>query len=201
MTRFILAVLVAASPALLLAATGQQAPAALAPVASHVPVAPAFGTTEQNAMVKQYCVGCHSDRGKAGGLTLAAFDANRATDHVALTEKMIRKLRAQMMPPAGSRRPEADQILALATALETRIDRAAALRPNPGSRPFQRLNRSEYARAVKDLLALDIDQIQCSLSGTAGDKTRQDYPPGFIPQAETLRRLGKAPFVVEARNR
>ncbi len=108
-------------------------------------------------MVKQYCVACHSDRGKAGGLTLASFDAARAAADVELAEKMIRKLRAQMMPPAGARRPEADQILALASALETRIDRAAALNPNPGSRPFQRLNRSEYARAVKDLLDIDID--------------------------------------------
>ena len=118
---------------------------------------PGLAVVEQNAMVKQYCVGCHSDRGKAGGLTLASFDAAKATDHVVLTEKMIRKLRAQMMPPAGARRPEADQILALASALETRIDRAAALNPNPGSRPFQRLNRAEYARAVKDMLGIDID--------------------------------------------
>ncbi len=108
-------------------------------------------------MVKQYCTGCHSDRGKAGGLTLASFDAAAAADHVELTEKMIRKLRAQMMPPAGARRPEADQILALASALETRIDRAAALSPDPGSRPFQRLNRAEYARAVKDMLGIEID--------------------------------------------
>jgi len=174
MTRLILAVLVAAIPSLHLAATSEQAPAAPAaaparqparavptaaptPVASHAPAAPAFGATEQNAMVKQYCVGCHSDRGKAGGLTLASFDTAKAGDDVVLTEKIIRKLRAQMMPPAGARRPEADQILALATALETRIDRAAALNPNPGSRPFQRLNRAEYARAVKDMLDIDID--------------------------------------------
>jgi hypothetical protein len=108
-------------------------------------------------MVKQYCVGCHSDRGKAGGLTLASFDTAKAGDDVELSEKIIRKLRAQMMPPAGARRPEANQILALATALETRIDSAAALNPNPGSRPFQRLNRAEYARAVKDMLDIDID--------------------------------------------
>jgi len=54
-------------------------------------------------MVKQYCTGCHSDRGKAGQLTLASFDANKAADNLVITEKMIRKLRAQMMPPAGAR--------------------------------------------------------------------------------------------------
>ncbi len=185
MTRLILAVLVAAIPSLHLAATSGQASAPTAaapakpaprtppvsapsPVASHAAVAPAslpgerqpvagLSAAEQTAMVKQYCAGCHSDRGKAGGLTLAAFDATKAADQVVLTEKMIRKLRAQMMPPAGARRPEADQILALAAALESRIDRVAALNPNPGSRPFQRLNRAEYSRAVKDLLEIDID--------------------------------------------
>ena len=173
MKRLILAVLVAAIPSLHLAATSGQAPAAptapaaaksptraSAPPSSPTPVAShaaAFGAAEQTALVKQYCAGCHSDRAKAGQLTLASFDAAKAADHVVTTEKMIRKLRAQMMPPAGARRPEAGQITALAEALEARIDRAAAIHPNPGSRPFQRLNRAEYARAVKDMLAIDID--------------------------------------------
>ena len=114
-------------------------------------------SAEQTAVVKQYCAGCHSERGKAGGLSLAAFDASAIVDHGETTEKMIRKLRAGMMPPAGARRPEPAVIDALAAAFETRIDRAAALNPNPGSRPSQRLNRAEYARAVKDLLAVDVD--------------------------------------------
>ena len=112
---------------------------------------------EQTALVKQYCVTCHNDRAKAGQLTLASFDAAQAADHLDVTEKMIRKLRAGMMPPAGARRPEAAQLDALASALEGRVDRAAAVNPNPGSRPFQRLNRAEYARAVKDMLGIDID--------------------------------------------
>jgi hypothetical protein len=118
---------------------------------------PVFGAAEQTALVKQYCVTCHNDRAKAGQLTLAAFDAARATEHLETTEKMIRKLRAGMMPPAGARRPEVAQLEALASALEGRVDRAAAAHPNPGSRPFQRLNRAEYARAVKDMLGIDID--------------------------------------------
>ena len=110
-------------------------------------------------MVKQYCTSCHSDRGKAGQLTLASFDAAAAAtpDHVVTTEKMIRKLRAGMMPPAGARRPEAAQITALAEALEARVDRVSLTNPNPGSRPFQRLNRAEYGRAVKDMLGIDVD--------------------------------------------
>ncbi|MDP3720730.1 MAG: DUF1592 domain-containing protein [Acidobacteriota bacterium] len=143
----------AASPR---AATAGQ-PQVVRPAASHSPSAAVLTSAEQTALVKQYCAGCHSERGKAGGLSLAAFDAAQVLEHAETTEKIIRKLRAGMMPPAGSRRPEPQVINALATAFEARIDRAAALDPNPGSRPSQRLNRAEYARAVKDLLAIDVD--------------------------------------------
>jgi cytochrome c551/c552 len=111
----------------------------------------------ETALVRQYCAGCHSERGKAGGISLATFDAAAAPQHADLAEKMIRKLRAGMMPPPGARRPDEATLLALAGALETSIDKAAAVTGNPGRRPFQRLNRVEYARAVKDLLALDLD--------------------------------------------
>ena len=70
---------------------------------------------------------------------------------------MIRKLRAGMMPPAGAKRPDAATLAALTTALEGRMDETASVNPNPGSRPFQRLNRAEYAAAVKDLLRIDVD--------------------------------------------
>jgi len=111
----------------------------------------------QTAVVKQYCAGCHSDKGKAGQLTLASFDATKAADNAAVGEKMIRKLRAGMMPPPGARRPDEAALATLAETLETRIDARAATRPNPGWRPFQRLNRAEYQRAVKDLLDVDVD--------------------------------------------
>jgi mono/diheme cytochrome c family protein len=112
---------------------------------------------DQNAIFKQYCVTCHNDRAKAGGLTLASFDAAAAVEHAGVTEKVIRKLRAGMMPPAGARRPEGGTLADLATALESKIDQAATLSPNPGRRPFQRLNRAEYTAAVRDLLGLDVD--------------------------------------------
>ena len=127
------------------------------PQVSHAPAATTMLPAEQNAVVKQYCVTCHNERAKAGTLSLAAFDAASATEHPDTAEKMIRKLRAGMMPPAGARRPDAATLAGLASALEIRIDRAAALSPNPGWRPSQRLNRAEYARAVKDLLAIDVD--------------------------------------------
>jgi hypothetical protein len=108
-------------------------------------------------MVKQYCATCHSDRGKAGGLSLASFDAAQLLDHAEVAEKMIRKLRTGMMPPAGAKRPDEAVLMQLASTFETRIDRAAALSPNPGSRPFQRINRAEYAHAVRDLLSIEVD--------------------------------------------
>jgi mono/diheme cytochrome c family protein len=119
-------------------------------------------TDSQNALVKQYCATCHNDRNKdnAAGLSLQAFDAAKVGQdaHVADTaEKMIRKLRSGMMPPPGSRRPEAAALDAFASSMESRLDQAAALNPNPGYRPFQRLNRAEYARAVNAMLALDVD--------------------------------------------
>jgi mono/diheme cytochrome c family protein len=137
-----------------------QGPAASSQVAAPKPVAahtPARTPDSPTALVKQYCVTCHNDRGNAGGLTLAAFDATKAAEHAERTEKMIRKLRAGMMPPAGARRPAPEVLAGLAEALEKRMDAAAARRPDPGWRPFQRLNRAEYKQAIKDLLAIDVD--------------------------------------------
>jgi len=134
------------------------APSAPRPATSHAaPVSASFAAADQTALVGQYCATCHSDRGKAGGLSLAGFDAAKADQHADVAEKIIRKLRAGMMPPAGARRPDAAILDKLATALETRIDTVAALHPNPGRRPFQRLNRVEYAAAVRDLLDVDVD--------------------------------------------
>lgn len=110
----------------------------------------------QNALVAQYCATCHSERGKAGGVSLATFDAATVDTHPEVPEKMLRKLRAGMMPPSGAKRPDAAVLAALAAAMETRIDAAAAVRPQPGRRTFQRLNRAEYARTIHDLLDLDV---------------------------------------------
>ncbi len=116
----------------------------------------------QTALVKQYCATCHNDRNKnnAAGLSLQGFDAAKIghdADVAETAEKMIRKLRSGMMPPSGSRRPDAAMLTALASSMETRLDQAAALNPNPGRRPFQRLNRAEYAAAVAGLFDLDVD--------------------------------------------
>ncbi len=112
----------------------------------------------ENRLVAANCATCHDDDAKTGGLSLEHFDAATIDRNPAVAERMIRKLRAGMMPPPTvTDRPAPATLKAFAESLETRIDRAAAASPNPGWRPFQRLNRAEYARAVHDLLALDVD--------------------------------------------
>ena len=111
----------------------------------------------QNAVLKRYCVGCHNDKLKTGGLSLEAFDVSRAAEHAETSEKVIRKLQAGLMPPPLAARPDAATQKTLIAAVETTVDAAAAAKPNPGVRTFQRLNRPEYARAIKDLLTLNVD--------------------------------------------
>src|SRR5471032_1190425 len=118
------------------------APPALKPVASHTP--------DYNTTVRRYCAGCHSDKGKSGGLSLASFDVAHAAQNAEVTERVIRKLQAGFMPPPLAARPDAATTAALIATLETSIDAAAVIKPNPGVRTFQRLNRPEYAGAVHD---------------------------------------------------
>ena len=110
----------------------------------------------QKSLVDQYCMGCHSDRAKAGGLALSALDLAAVSQHPEIAEKVIRKLRGGLMPPAGSKRPDNQSAAALVTWLETEIDKGNAV-PAPGRVPLRRLNRREYANAVRDLIGLNID--------------------------------------------
>jgi hypothetical protein len=137
----------------------EQAPAAPSAAARPAPVTSRAATPVQdhNAVVKQYCVGYHNERSKAGGLVLDGFDVGKVTEHAAVAEKMILKLQAGMMPPPGSRRPEPPVLARLINTIETRIDAAAVASPNPGKRTFPRLNRAEYSRSIKELLNIDID--------------------------------------------
>src|SRR5258705_2347780 len=125
----------------------QSAPAAAAPA-----VAPL-----DNALPTQYCTGCHNQRAKTAGLMLDSMDYSNIGKDAATWEKVVRKIKTGMMPPSGARRPERAALDAFAVGLETRLDRAAALSPNPGSPVLHRLNRTEYANAIRDLLAFDVD--------------------------------------------
>jgi hypothetical protein len=128
------------------------------PLASHAP-ATALPADAQRALVDKYCVTCHNARTKSGGLVLDkdTVDLSRVPDRADVWEKVIRKLHGRMMPPQGTPRPDEATLDAFATSLETSIDRVALTKPNPGRSPLHRLNRSEYAAAVRDVLALDID--------------------------------------------
>jgi mono/diheme cytochrome c family protein len=115
-------------------------------------------TTEADqALIDKYCVTCHNARTLSGNLSLAGLDVSTPGDHPEVFEKVVRKVRAGLMPPAGMPRPERATLQGFAASLETRLDRAAALTPNPGSHLLHRLNRTEYANAIRDLLHLEID--------------------------------------------
>jgi hypothetical protein len=116
-----------------------------------------ISTDDLTDVVGQYCVVCHNDVMRTGNQTLQDFAVERAAEWPEKAEKMIVKLRAGMMPPPGAPRPSPDTLLALVESLEGTMDAAASADPNPGSRRFQRLNRTEYSRMVHDLLALEVD--------------------------------------------
>ena len=120
-------------------------------------VSPAHVAASMDDLVDQYCVRCHNERRLRGNLSLEGFSLEGAPERGETTEKMIRKLLAGMMPPSGSRRPEGDSLSLLLGALESRMDEAAAQRPDPGSRTFQRLNRAEYQASIQDLFGIDVD--------------------------------------------
>ena len=111
---------------------------------------------QQNTTIKKYCGDCHNDGDRVGEFSLDHFDAAHAGDMAADAEKMVKKLRAGMMPPKDSAQPDAATRASLITALETSLDAAAAT-PNPGRRPFQRLNRAEYLAAIQSMFGISLD--------------------------------------------
>ena len=111
----------------------------------------------QRALLDKYCVVCHSDKLKTGGLTLQSLDLNDVPANAEIWEKAIRKLETESMPPAGMPRPDRAAVDSLVTYLESALDRASAAKPNPGRATLHRLNRTEYASAIRDVLGLDID--------------------------------------------
>lgn len=129
-------------------------------------------------LVRQYCVGCHSESLKTGGLVLENVDAARVSDDAGVWERVLRQVRMGQMPPAGVPHPDDAARSAFAENLETALDLAARANPNPGLTMPHRLNRAEYSNAVRDLLALDIK---------AGDALPvDDAGSGFDNQADLL---------------
>ena len=129
-------------------------------VVAPAPETEALPVATLTAVVQQYCVVCHNDQLLTGNQSFQNFDVDKAADRSQQAERMIRKLRAGMMPPPGIPRPGGDTLLALVEALETKVDEAAQAAPNLGERRFSRLSKTEYERAIADLLSLDVDAGQ-----------------------------------------
>jgi len=145
---------------------GARGAAATAPTSDRTSPQPSSAIGEHSGadfrkVLNQYCVSCHNERANtsatASGVVLDRADLARVTNDVAMWEKVIRKLRAGAMPPAGMPRPDAATQNALVSYLETTLDRNAVEHPNPGRHLPHRLNRAEYENAIRDLLALDVD--------------------------------------------
>jgi mono/diheme cytochrome c family protein len=111
----------------------------------------------QKATLDKYCVTCHSQKLHTADLSLQDLDLNKAPEAAETWEKVIRKLRVGAMPPQGMPRPDKATADGLASFIETSLDRAYTANPNPGRATMHRLNRAEYANAIRDLLALKVD--------------------------------------------
>jgi len=138
-----------------------SARSAAAPRAPAAPAVAAQATGGEaaayRALVDRYCVTCHNDRTKTGGLTLQTADLTRVPEHADVWERVIRKVTAGAMPPVGAARPDEATINGFSGWLATTMDRAAAQRPDPGRTVLHRMNRAEYANTIRDLLNVDVD--------------------------------------------
>ena len=181
MTRGILAACV-----LWIASLGVAMPRASAPQTSTPDASPNMAAADR-AVVDKYCVTCHNQRLKTSDLALDSADLNDVAAHPDVWEKVIRKVDAGMMPPAGMPRPDEATKRALVSRLEGVLDRAARTRPNPGRPLVHRLNRAEYANAIRDLLAVDLD--------VSSLLPPDDSSAGFDNNADVL---GLSPVLLES---
>jgi mono/diheme cytochrome c family protein len=118
---------------------------------------------DPRAVLDRYCLGCHNSAERAGGVALDGSTLDALYEHRDVWEHAVRKVRTGFMPPAGEPRPERAALDRFASALEQRLDAAARAAPNPGFKAVSRLNRAEYANAVRDLLAFDAKAIVATL--------------------------------------
>src|SRR5437762_1680312 len=125
---------------------------------SQQPPAAASPASTSQAVFQKYCITCHNQRLRTGGLALDGLDVAKPAANPEVWERVIAKLRAGAMPPSGMPRPDAATYHAVAGWLESELDRAWAANPNPGrTNAVHRLNRTEYNNAIRDLFALDIN--------------------------------------------
>jgi hypothetical protein len=114
-------------------------------------------TSERKHMLMQYCTACHNDKTKTANMSVVPLDADNLPANLATWEKILRRLSVGEMPPRGMPRPPKEQIADFTNWLSTSLDKLGAAHPDPGRATIRRMNRTEYANAVRDLLALDVD--------------------------------------------
>ena len=122
------------------------------------------------AEIDTYCTGCHNERLKTAGLALDKAGLDHAGANAELWEKVLRKLRSREMPPPGRPRPDEKTYVSMSAQLEKLLDDAAAANPNPGRVAVHRLNRTEYANSIRDLLGLEIDAKALLSADDAGQE-------------------------------
>ena len=111
----------------------------------------------QQTLVNKYCAGCHNDKLKSGGFSWSKIDLAHPDQQAEEVEKVIRKVRAGMMPPSGLPRPDSTTLRSFANSVALNLDKVANVRPATGAPELHRLNRTEYHNAIQDLLGLDVD--------------------------------------------
>jgi mono/diheme cytochrome c family protein len=163
---------------------------ALAGLFTASPVTPSPQTSPadaQLATIKQYCVGCHNDRAKTGGISFEGITPASIGQHAEVFEKAVRKLRGRVMPPPGAKQPDAAAIDSLVAWMESSLDSVEGKAHVPDQVVLHRLNRKEYANAVRDLLAVDIDANELlpaddTAEGFDNIATALQVSPSFIEQ-------------------
>ena len=146
----------------------------------------------QQAVLGKYCITCHNQRTKTGGLALDSLVLSDVRDHAEEWEKVVRKVRTGAMPPVGRARPDRAVAEHLVSWLEAELDKAAAERLNPGRPTLARLNRSEYTNAIRDLLAVELDAASMLPADGAGYGFDNNADALTLSAALTERYLGAA---------
>lgn len=127
----------------------------------------AKGSDRQLKLLGQYCMDCHNSSDWAGGVAFDSMSLDELAKDAAIWEEAVRKLRAGLMPPQGQPRPERAVLDGMVQWLGTGLDLSWNVAPNPGAEPISRLNRAQYANAVRDLLAFDAGDLVSTLPADA----------------------------------
>jgi mono/diheme cytochrome c family protein len=159
-------------------------------------------TAAMKTMLDTYCIGCHSATARAGGVAFAEMPLDAVGNNAENWEKAVRKLRGRLMPPPGSRQPSQAEVDTFISSLEAALDSATA-RPVAGHVPIQRMTRTEYGTAVKDLLGVQIDAenllpTEIEVGGFDNIAAALSVSPAFLDQYVGAARLAAKLAVGEA---